>query len=85
VHIEELLDERQRSCLWAETETFREEPGVRDIETIDAELGTLVGERRLAWLFDPLISVTDQLLDERVDQLLDERAAVMRGRSTCSA
>jgi hypothetical protein len=30
--------ERQRCRLWAETETFREEPGVRDIETIDAEL-----------------------------------------------
>ena len=60
---------------------------MRDIETIDAELGILVGERRLAWvLSDPFTSLTtDQLLDERVDQLLDERAAVMCGRSTCSA
>jgi hypothetical protein len=34
-------NERQRSRLQAETETFREEPGVRDIETIDAELRLL--------------------------------------------
>jgi len=40
VHIERTARRASGSCsrLWAETETFREEPGVRDIETIDAEL-----------------------------------------------
>jgi hypothetical protein len=55
---------------------------VRDIETIDAELQILVGERRLARVLSgPFTSLTtDQLFDERIDQLLDERAAVMCGR-----
>jgi hypothetical protein len=60
--------ERQRSRPWAETETFREEPGVRDIETIDAELRLLSRAWRAARVLSeqtPSTEFIDQLLDER--------------------
>ena len=60
--------ERQRSRLRAETETFREEPGVRDIETIDAELRLLSRAWRVARVLSeqiPSAELIDQLLDER--------------------
>jgi hypothetical protein len=58
--------ERQRSRLWAETETFREEPGARDIETIDAELRLPVRAWRVARVLIEQMPST-----ELIDQLLD--------------
>ena len=60
--------ERQRSGLRAETETFREGPGVRDIETIDAELRLLSRAWRVARVLEQILSA------ELIDQLLDERS-----------
>jgi hypothetical protein len=48
---------------------FREEPGVRDIETIDAELGLIVRAWRVAQVVSDRIPST-----ELIDQLLAERA-----------
>jgi hypothetical protein len=64
--------ERQRSRLWAETETFREEPGVRDIETIDAELRLLARAWRVARELNGCTPTT-----AHIDELLDERSATM--------
>ena len=57
---------------WPETETFREEPGVRDIETIDAELRLLVRAWRVARVLSDRIPSTAQ-----IDELLEERAAAL--------
>ena len=57
---------------WPETETFREEPGVRDIETIDAELRLLVRAWRVARVLSDRIPITAQ-----IDELLEERAAAL--------
>jgi hypothetical protein len=61
--------ERLRSDLRAETETFREEPGVRDIDTIDAELLLLSRAWRVARVLSEQIPSA-----ESIDQLLDERS-----------
>jgi hypothetical protein len=61
--------ERPRSRLWAETETFREEPGVRDVETIDGELRLLSRAWRVARVLSEQMPST-----ELIDQLLDERS-----------
>ena len=62
--------ERRRSRLWAETETFREEPGVRDIETIDGELRLMFR----AWHVARVLSGRPPST-VHIDELLDERAA----------
>ena len=74
VYTEELLDERADSSsrFWAETETFREERGVRDIETIDAELRLIVRAWRIARVVSERIPST-----AHIDELLDERAAAL--------
>jgi len=51
---------------------FREEPGVRDIETIDAELRLAVRAWRVARVLNDWIPST-----ARIDELLDERAAAL--------
>ena len=74
VHIEELLDERAAAALafGRKRKPFREEPGVRDIETIDAELRLIVRAWRVARL------VSDRIPSAaHIDELLDERAAAL--------
>jgi hypothetical protein len=74
VDIEELLDERAAAPLplSGNGNIFREEPGVRDIETIDAELRLIVR----AWRVAPVVS--DRLPSTaHIDELLDERAAAL--------
>ncbi len=80
-HFERLLTEHRghrtscstserRSRLCAEMETFGKEPGVRDMETIDAELRLIVR----AWRVDRVLS--DRMPSTAlIDQLLDERAS----------
>jgi hypothetical protein len=60
----------------AETETSREEPGVRDIETIDAELRILVPAWRVAREMTGCTPSTT-LIDTLIDQLLDERVGTI--------
>jgi hypothetical protein len=68
--IDQLLDERAAALSpLAERETFREEPGVRDIETIDAELRLLSRVWRGARVLSEQMPST-----ELIDQLLDERS-----------
>jgi hypothetical protein len=55
---------------------FREEPGVRDIETIDAELRRLVRAWRVARVVSDRIPST-----ELIDELLDERAQRLNSSS----
>lgn len=72
-HIDKLLDERVAALSpLVETETFREEPGVRDIENIDAELRLLARAWRASReLCDRMPSTA------HIDELLDERSATM--------
>jgi hypothetical protein len=51
---------------------LREEPSVRDIETIDAELGLIVRAWRVARVVSDRIPST-----AHIDELLDERAAAL--------
>jgi hypothetical protein len=61
------------------TETFRKEPGVRDIETIDAELRLLVRAWRVARVLSDRIPST-----AHIDELLDERAAAIHSSKRLS-
>ena len=72
--IEELLDERAAALLplSGSGNIFREEPGVRDIETIDAELRLIVRAWRVARVVSDRIPST-----AHIDELLDERAAAL--------
>jgi hypothetical protein len=75
VHIEELLDERAAAALafGRKRKHLREEPRVRDIETIDAELRPLLIR---AWRVARLLN--DRIPSRAlIDQLLDERAAAL--------
>jgi hypothetical protein len=71
--MERLLEERAAALLpLAETKTFREEPGVGDIETIDDELRLIVQAWRVARVVSDRTPST-----AHIDELLDERAAAL--------
>ncbi len=72
VHIERAARRASGSALafGRKRKNFRKEPGVRDIETIDAELRLLVRAWRVAWVLSDRIPST-----AHIDKLLDERSA----------
>jgi hypothetical protein len=78
------IDRATGPRLWAETETFREGRGVRDIETIDAELRLLVRAWRVARVLNdrtPSTAHIDELLVERAKR--DRAPRARRCRCQC--